>query len=635
MNEQQSEAVNHLYGPCFVSAAPGSGKTRVITERVIKLIESDGIDPLKILCLTFTNKAANEMKERIRHRLGDISSNIYISTFHALCANIIKSFGSYLGYKKNVTIITDDEQESLIMQSARNLDHEIKKPEASSILWAVNNAREKLYKIDSGDFDSCFAKKHHAQIAKEYLHRLKTNNQIDFSGLLSETVSLLKQDGEVLGKLQKRWTFILTDESQDTNLAQFKILTMIGSHRNIFAVADQDQSIYGWRGARYENIQDFIKEFSAKTITLPINYRSTQSIIKAAGKLIKHNSNRTDFEFTTVNEVGEPIECFSALDPDQEATIIANKISSFIRNKKFKEQDIAILYRNNAMSRSIETALMAEGINYQIIGSFGFFDRMEIKDTLSMLRFHANPRDGLALARFINKPSRKIGEAAIGKIEKYAAENNIDLLESLEKSDLYMKGASGEKISAECKKIASVFRKNSSCKDIGEIINSLVEGLQYEDYIKESSEPETIENRIDNIVELANSASVYSRSKNADVIGYLNKVALQSNSDKESEENSVTLMTIHAAKGLEFPLVFVPCLDEGSLPSSRSMLNNEDVSEERRVAYVAFTRGKKKLILSYPENRIVRSGKSISYKRVKPSRFLAESGISNIERNYL
>ena len=430
LNHEQEEAANHINGPCIVLACPGSGKTTTIVERTCRLVES-GISPRNILSITFTNKAAKEMKERTIKRIGPSAQQIYISTFHSLCANLIRKYGASIGYGNNMTICDSDDQEAFMSQVARQLGHEIPKGTITYICSVVNRIREEL--IPESKWKEEFEKRdkpQYSNIATEYVSRLRANNSIDFSGLLSEAIRLLDSDKEVLNKLQSRFTHIQVDESQDTNYAQFQFVLRIGNHNNIFAVGDSDQSIYSWRGARYKNIEDFINERKAKLLVLPTNYRSTPEIVEVADRLIKHNKSRQHaFDFKTVNKSGCPVECYSLPIPDMEGKWIASRIKDFLK-KGYKPEDIAVLYRLNSMSRPIEQGLIAEGISYEVIGGMNFFDRMEVKDALSMLKFYANPHDGAALSRFINSPSRGIGEVNLGGYRDWETDRKSTRLNS-------------------------------------------------------------------------------------------------------------------------------------------------------------------------------------------------------------
>ena len=633
LNDFQSDAVRHVWGACFVSACPGSGKTRVIVERCARLIEEE-IPPRSILCLTFTNKAANEMRERLLKMVGPVAKEVYISTFHALCLDILRKYGSYLGYDKNLSIVIEDDQEALVSQISREKGFDLKPNEIRKIIWSANNARENLTQVGSAEFTKFFSQDYHAQIAIDYIAKLKDNNQVDFSGILSESIALMQNAKHVLQKLQDRFSMIQVDEAQDTNLAQFKIVELLGEHTNVFMVGDTDQTIYSWRGARYANISDFISKFKAKVVQLPVNYRSTKTIVKAAGALIKNNPDRPQLEFTTVNDEGYPIDCNIFGSPDEEAAWISREIKRLIDAGMFTPSDFAILYRNNAMSRALEVAMVDVGVDYQVVGGFGFFDRKEIRDSLAMLRFYANPKDGLALARFINKPSRRIGQVTLGKIEKFGKDNKINLIEAMRRAPEYIKGADALLIHAECAKLAHMFSYDYGNKGFGDIMEGLVAGTDYLRFLQEEDD-QSYYNRQQNLQELYTSATAYSQKKPGDIVGYLNKLALQSSSDKESADGQVTMMTIHASKGLEFPVVFIPCMDEGSLPSQMAMNENEkNVEEERRLAFVGMTRAKTRLYMSYPAYRPKRnkSGGIVNIK-TEASRFFMEADLQPCRRN--
>ncbi len=554
--------------------------------------------------------------------IGEEANKLYISTFHALCANILRKFGSYLGYDKNLSILTPDDSESLMAQCARGLEYELQTRDVRKIIWQSNDAREKLVDVDTSEFDSFFQAPFEARIAREYLDRMRKANQIDFSGLLSETIRLLEKDSEILEKLQDRFELIQVDEAQDTNLAQFKIVEMLGEHTNVLMVGDPDQSIYGWRGARFENIEDFIVNFSADVIRLPLNYRSTKKIVSTASRLISHNENREEVDFDTINPDGRDVDCFIFRNPDEEGSWIAHAIRTLMGRHGYKPHDFAVLYRANSMSRAIETGLLGAGIDYEVIGSRSFFDRMEVKDSLSMLKFYANPKDGIALNRFINKPTRRIGQGTVAKIEKYANDHKIDLIESMGKADQYINGANSSTIKTELKRISGLFAAAPK-GDIGSLMQHLVSGMNYVKYLEEYDD-KGVRNRQDNLEELYNSASQFK----GDASAYLNKIALQSASDKESVDDCVSLMTIHASKGLEFPVVFMPCMDEGSMPSSLALQDRDNnAEEERRLAYVGMTRAKEHLIFSYPSTRLKRGRRGTFPVNTQPSRFLKECDV--------
>jgi DNA helicase-2/ATP-dependent DNA helicase PcrA len=631
LNEQQEKAANHKWGACFVSACPGSGKTRVITERATRLIEG-GFPAKKLLCITFTNKAAQEMKARLVAMMGEeTAGNIYVSTFHALSLNILRKFGSYLGYNKNIVVLDEDDQISLMAQCARQLGYEMKKDEIKRIVYQCSDARENL--LTDGSFDQSFYNPEHAKIANEYLARLRAKHQVDFSGILSETIRLLEKDKETRHKLMNRFDLIQVDEAQDTNYAQFRIVQLIGGHGNVFMVGDPDQCIYQWRGARYENIEDFIKDNNATVVELPVNYRSTPEIVSAASRLIRANEGRDEVDITTVNRSGSPIMCKAAQTPDHEAMYIAYKTEQLIREEGYKAEDFAILYRANSMSRALEQAFMSRGLPYQIIGGYGFYDRMEVKDALAMLRFHLNSFDGTALSRFINKPARSIGEVTLGKIEMHASQNNCSLVDSLMNVDSYLKGAAkAQSVKTACKSIGRTFSNPRNGQDIGTIIDGLLTETGYYDYLEKKFESDAADKK-SNLQELVNSASLYSKQYGNDVASYLNKIALMTTADKNSQVGSVSMMTVHASKGLEFPVVFLPRLEEGQMPHSRSAQDEKGLEEERRLCYVAMTRAEKVLLTSWAKEVRVNRGKHLVSVKNKPSRFLFEAGILKEDYN--
>jgi len=629
LNEDQLEAANHVYGPAFVSACPGSGKTRVIVERAARLIEQ-GISPKKLLCITFTNKAAGEMKERLSTRLGPQAKDVYISTFHALAANILRKYGRNIGYIDGISIIDSDEQESVMSQCARQMDFDLKRSEIKGICWQLNSVRESLYKSDR-EFDEGFTSSYAPNIAREYMDRLKKANQVDFSGMLTETIRLLESDKETLQRLQDRFELIQVDEAQDTNLSQFRIVDLLGIHNNVMVVGDMDQSIYGWRGARYENITDFIKSTNAKVIELPLNYRSTPEIVTAAERLIRFNEGRQSVEFKTVNDSGHNIENWILDDSDQEGYWIGQKIEELMDDEGWKPEQFAILYRANAQSRAIEIGLAQRGIPYHLIGSRGFYDLTEIKDCLAMLRFLMNPQDGTALSRFINKPARAIGEVTIGRIENSARDQNISVLKAL--SDISnLKVAKKSAVQKSCQTIHDAFSRDFSQSDLGETLEFLMKELDYDSYL-ENKHLEKLADKRNNVKELLKSLTKYSLENGNDVQSYMNSISLMTTSDKESKEGSVTLMTMHASKGLEFPVVIIPSLEEGILPHSRSIAE-QSLEEERRLCYVAMTRAEKRLITSRCKNKLVRRGKFLNKIKSHPSRFLFESGILEEQNEY-
>lgn len=912
LNEEQEQAANHVDGPCLVLACPGSGKTRCVVERTCRLIEK-GISPRSILSITFTNKAAGEMKERTMHRLGAAAQQIYISTFHALCANILRKYGGAIGYSESMTICDSDDQESRMSQVARQFGHEIPSSTIAWICQRVNTLREELVPESqwSNEFQ-ILGKPQFTAIAKEYIARLRSSNSTDFSGLLSETLRLFDEDKATLQKLQSRFSYIQVDETQDTNYAQFKIFLSIGIHNNLFIVGDSDQcqpagtmvetitgpvpieeldpkkhklisydrrssivtgrrhgfsfqkssrpydssliqvkaggfstactpnhkwtvklnnsidgshvvylmrqgtkwrvgscamyksrgkkaktmfgpslrarqeradglwlltvcanacearaveqiisckygipmtcfhtdastcgytnyvfrtltelenkakkclsdygrlmeypiwtkskainqdhgkriplmvhacnllegymqvpvptkgkdfewsdieldrqlykgnvysldvdkyehyiadgiithnSIYGWRGARYKNIQDFINDKKAKIIVLPKNYRSTPEIVAAANALIKHNKDRQhQFDFSTVNASGEPVELFVTPTSDLEGKWIGEKIAELIEDDGYKPEDIAVLYRLNSMSRSIEQGLISCGVSYEVIGGLSFFDRMEIRDAIAMLKFYINNNDSSALSRFINSPTRGIGEVSLGKIENFARDNGITLVQALARAGEIFSGHSKDSMVTACKKIAQTFSiKQSSGEDIGDVLFFLTDNLNYAKHLESEKYADTTADRKNNLKSFIESCSEYSKQNGNDIGAYLNQIMLTTSSDKKGESGSVSLMTMHASKGLEFKVVFLPCLVDGLMPHKRAVQEREGgLEEERRLCYVGMTRAQERLILSYYSKSFVKNySKSAhksagNYSSTMPSVFLNETSM--------
>ena len=623
LNEQQEIAANHEYGSAFISACPGSGKTRVVVERTARLIDK-GHSPRNILCITFTNKAAAEMKERLRARFGDAVSDLYVSTFHSLSANILRRFGRSIGYVDGMTIMDSSDQEDVMSQTARQLGFDYKRGEIFGLCWIANTAREKLLPIER--FGEVHDDENKVRVAQEYVERIKKNNQVDFSGLLSETIRLLKKDTEVLQRLQDRFKFIQVDEAQDTNLAQFEMVNLLSVHKNVVMVGDIDQSIYGWRGARYDNINDFIKQNKAKVIEFPWNYRSTPEIVERAEQLIRWNDGRDKVQFRTVNASGAPIEYHEHDNSREEGSWVADKVYEMMVEHGYGPEDCAVLYRVNAHSQHIELGFRALGMPVNMVGGQSFFDRAEIKDCFAMLKFYVNPRDSMALSRFINKPARSIGNVTLGKIENYAQENNVDMLEALRLAPQYLTSVpKKEAVLVSLKLIHETFSADYSGYNIGQMLYEFVTKLNYLDFLREKYADDFLE-RENYINELSKDAAVAGDASRKNTESYLARQALTSSSDKETQQGRVTLMTMHAAKGLEFPVVIIPSMEDDILPHFRSKAE-KSVDEERRLCYVAMTRAKERLILSRCRNRQVRNGKNFMNKRTKPSQFLIEMGV--------
>jgi DNA helicase-2/ATP-dependent DNA helicase PcrA len=624
LNPEQELAASHINGPCLVTACPGSGKTKTIEERTARLIDH-GIPPHAVLSITFTNKAADEMRERIARRIGDAAKRMEIRTFHGLCARLLRKNGHVLGYGPNITILDDGDQVDLLAQVVRSLGHEYTKPAVKTVLWQINDERENLENDDQAYARYKSQDEAWFEISREYQKRLREQNSTDFSGLLSETVRLLGDDS-VLSRIHNWVKYLQVDEVQDTNMAQFKIMDMLGRHtRNIFCVGDLDQSIYGWRGARQENVRDFLKTYpDAKIIKLGKNYRSTPQIVAVADKLIRYNSDRIAADFTTDNPSGSPV-LVKAFDTDrQEADFIANSCKQLITAGSYKPKEIAVFFRLNSMSRAIEMAMMAKKVPHKVLGTHSFYDRMEVKDVLCMLRFLVNPKDGIAFHRIANKPKRHLGDVTVGKIENLAKLNGTDLIQTLKDFQ-----TTSDNVKDGISQIILAFDWDYSNRTIPEVIDILLKKLRYDEHLK--LDDEKYDERKRNVSELINAAAQYNAEHGSNIAQYLESLTLMSQADTDDEEQQVKLMSLHASKGLEFPVVFMVGCEQDILPHKKAVQEREGgLEEERRLCYVGITRGKKIVSMSYCKRRqdgfAARSG-SVKYKQVEPSQFLEEAGL--------
>lgn len=623
LNQEQQAVVNHVEGPALIISVPGSGKTRCITERTANLIKL-GKTPESILCVTFTNKAADEMRERIKQTVGEeLASRVFISNFHKMCVYILKNYGYEIGYKKWISIIDEDEQVARIQQILRKKEIEVGKPICKTISAIINNCREniesdeqisdKLYNLDE-QFENT---------GKEYIEKIRELNQFDFSSLMSETYRLLVEKPHVLEKIQKTWKYFQNDECQDSNKVQFEIMKLLSKHtKNLVYIGDIFQCIYGWRGARSANIDEFIEEYKPTIYNLPKNYRSTPEILEKAEKLIKHSKSQfvKDYNIVTDNPSGSPVMCKSFNDDKEEANWIAATLKSAVDQNKIQPKNIAVLYRTNSQSRAIEMAMVSYSLPYTIIGGYSFYDRKEIKDCLAMLKFLLNKDDGIAFHRFANKPKRNLGDAAIGKIEKFAHDNKIDIIEAMKtisvKSEMVQKGM---------KTLLNALDYDYSSFGLGEILERLTKELDYKKFL-ENEDPDTAQERWWNVEELIKDATRFNSEQSSNIDDYLEQIALVSTTDKETDGNSISLLTIHAAKGLEYDAVFLIGMEKDILPHKNAMAEADGIEEERKLAFVGMTRAKKKLICTYCNKRQETGGK-FKFRKVYPSQFLYESGL--------
>ncbi|MGY4691129.1 DNA helicase PcrA [Salibacterium sp. K-3] len=608
MNPQQREAVQHTEGPLLIMAGAGSGKTRVLTHRMAYLIREKGVPPFSILAITFTNKAAREMKERAAELVGPAAEDIWMSTFHSMCVRILRRDIDRIGFNRNFSILDGSDQLSVIKQILKDQNIDSKKFDARSMLGMISSSKnvlespEKFADRAEGPFEETAA-----DVYKDYQRRLRSNHALDFDDLIMQTIKLFRQVPEVLSFYQRKFQYIHVDEYQDTNRAQYVLVNLLAeSHRNICVVGDSDQSIYKWRGADIQNILSFEQDYEdARSILLEQNYRSTQTILKAANEVIQNNMGRKPKKLWTDNDEGARIHYFCGSDERDEAAYIVERIKEAVQSGQFDYSDAAVLYRTNAQSRIIEEMFLKSNVNYNMIGGTKFYDRKEIKDVLAYLRLVANPNDDISLTRIINVPKRGLGAATVDKITAYADAHDISMFAALQEADQIGLGARPvKKLQAFAEQLGNWVQMQEYLS-VTELVEELLEKTGYRDSLKEDKSLEA-QSRLENIDEFMSVTKDFEK-KNDDVslIAFLTDLALVAdmNQDDENEESAVTMMTLHSAKGLEFPLVFLVGMEEGVFPHSRSLFENEEMEEERRLAYVGITRAEKELHLTHSNMR--------------------------------
>jgi len=643
LNPEQEQVASHTTGRILTLAGPGSGKTRTLTERTGRLIRG-GVAPSSILCLTFTNKARDEMQSRITAAFGEPASKVFISNFHGLCGMILRRLGAPFGYNDRLTVIDSDDQIDLISQVARKRGLELTKPAAKSLAYTANDWREglgdsdELQRISRGRLTEA-----ELRVIEKYVSTLRERNQCDFSGLLSETVRLMREQADVREKLQKKFRFIQVDEFQDTNKAQHEIVELIcGPEDNVLAVGDGDQSIYEWRGASPDGIKNFIamgkkKTGHCKIIKLGMNYRSTPQVIAVADKLIRHCADRIPVEFSTIHKDGEEVKCARLPTPEDEANVVAMNIESVMRSGT-QPREIAVFYRTNDMSRLIEQSLAKRQLPYKVIGSGSYYDRMEVKDVLSMLRFLCNPKDGISFARVANKPARGMGDALIGRLEAFAERHRIDLMHAMSDEILpHIRDENDKPLSEAALKASRATRHVFDISPVGRtvaaVVNEVLDRSKYDQWLQEKyDEKEEYETRKRNVNELVNSIAEFCRTSPRATIGdYLQSISLYTSNDDPKTENAVRLMSLHASKGLEFDAVYMIGVERGILPHEKAVQDRGErgLDEERRLCYVGFTRARKILRVTWCEKRQDTYNRSSTtrFKPTIPSRFLMEAGL--------
>lgn len=638
LNDKQKEAVLHFEGPLLILAGAGSGKTRVLTHRIAYLIEEHQVPPYHILALTFTNKAANEMRERVNNIIEYGAGSIWVSTFHSTCVRILRRFIDHLGYDNAFTIYDSDDQKSLMKDICKQLNIDTKKYKERTFLNAISSAKDELKTPEqyADEVAKEYNKKIFGRVYKEYQKRLKQNNALDFDDLIMLTVQLFRQNAEILNHYQERFPFILVDEYQDTNTAQFTLLSLLASrYRNLCVVGDDDQSIYRFRGANIHNILNFEKIFPAtKVIRLEQNYRSTKNILAAASGVIKHNSMRKEKTLWTTAEAGAPISYGRYDNEYEEAQGIAADIHRQVKDG-MSYNDFAILYRTNAQSRVFEEKLIYEGIPYRIIGAVNFYARKEIKDILCYLKTINNSADDIAIKRIINIPRRGIGQTTIGRISDYAFSQEMPFYEALRRVD-EIPGCT--RASAKIHSFVSLI-EHFRMKLRGEMYSledMTQELLDVTGYVRELEAEDTDEanSRIENIESLMNKIVQYEEDNNGGTLNdLLEDIALVADIDTVSDDaEQVLLMTLHSAKGLEFPNVYICGMEETIFPGASAVFGDDpsELEEERRLCYVGITRAMKKLTLTSANQRM-RNGE-MNFNR--PSRFINEIPRHLVKQTY-
>ncbi len=638
LNPQQKKAVQATEGPLLVVAGAGSGKTSVLTRRIAYLVEENNVTPWNILAITFTNKAATEMRDREQKLLGPVANSIWMSTFHALCVRILRRDADKIGYSHNFSIADSSEQLTLVKHIEKDLNINPKMYDPRGILSAISNGKNNLMTPDafassaSSPFDKVAAK-----VYKEYQHRLKQGQIMDFDDLIMQTLVLFKKDPATLHFYQNKFHYILVDEYQDTNQAQYELChELAAQYKNICVVGDADQSIYGWRGANMENIVNFehdYKKAGVKTVKLEQNYRSTGHILSAANSVIKNNQNRKDKNLWTDQGAGKKVTYYQAQSGDDEAHFIISKVQEEVKDKKRSYKDFAVLYRTNAQSRTVEEAFVKSNIPYQIVGGHKFYDRKEIMDIMGYLKLVANPADMLSLNRVVNSPKRGIGAVTVNKFLSFANANHYNVLEAMDNigaSTISTRPAS--KLSDFGSKLRDAI-KFSKDHTVTGLTEKILEDFNYTSTLKAAHTIEA-DTRLENLDEFLSVTKRFDDHYDEDeedsdaLSDFLAEISLLSDQDDlEENDDQVELMTLHAAKGLEFPVVFLIGMEDGLFPLSRSLMDEKELEEERRLAYVGITRAKQELYLTNAYSRMM-------YGRIQnnpPSRFLEEIDDKDIE----
>jgi len=612
LNKEQQEAVKHTDGALLIMAGAGSGKTRVLTHRIAYLLKEKDVSPRNVLAITFTNKAAREMKDRVNRLVGQGGEQIWVSTFHSMCVRILRRDIDRIGYSRNFTILDSGDQLTVIKQVLRNLDIDPKQFDPRAMLGQISNAKNEL--ITHEEYSSKvgnFYERQIAQIYEGYQKMLVKNQSLDFDDLIMQTTHLFTRVPEVLEYYQRRFQYIHVDEYQDTNHAQYQLVKQLASRfQNLCVVGDSDQSIYRWRGADIGNILSFEKDYpAAKVVFLEQNYRSTKSILQAANKVIERNPGRKPKNLWTENEDGQKLNYYQGSTERDEALFVVDKIQDLLQSKKYSPHDIAILYRTNAQSRAIEDTLVKSTISYQMVGGTKFYERKEIKDMIAYLRLITNPDDDLSFERIVNEPKRGIGKTSVDKLRVYAAENGISFYQTIKEVDFTGVTPRAANALSEFDALITSLIQQQESLSATDMVEEVLQRTGYEQMLKNEQSIESL-SRLENLEEFMTVTQDFEKTNEEDqsLVSFLTDLALIADIDAVDEEDpdheeKITLMTLHAAKGLEFPVVFLIGMEENVFPHSRSMDDNEEMEEERRLAYVGITRAEQELYLTHAKMR--------------------------------
>ncbi|WP_338471594.1 DNA helicase PcrA [Niallia sp. XMNu-256] len=627
LNPEQQRAVKTTDGPLLIMAGAGSGKTRVLTHRIAYLMVEKYVNPYNILAITFTNKASREMRERIQKMMGGTADQVWISTFHSMCVRILRRDIDRIGFNRNFTILDTSDQLSVIKQILKDKNIDPKKFDPRGILSSISSAKNELidpeqYAKNAGDYFENVV----SEVYTEFQKRLRKNQCLDFDDLIMTTIQLFKRVPEVLEYYQRKFQYIHVDEYQDTNRSQYMLVRLLAARfQNLCVVGDSDQSIYRWRGADIGNILSFEKDYPrAEVILLEQNYRSTKRILQAANKVISNNSSRKEKNLWTENPEGNKIEYFRADSEQGEAQFVVSKMKELMKQENRKYSDMAILYRTNAQSRVMEEVLLKSNIEYSIVGGTKFYDRKEIKDVLAYLRLIANPDDDISLQRVINVPKRGIGSTSFDKMANFAGNHDISIYQALDSVELIGLSPKITKATVQFRNLINGYTQMQEYLSVTELVEEVLDKTGYRDMLKAENTIES-QSRLENIEEfLSVTKNFEENSEDKSLIGFLTDLALVADIDKLDDDgeqaDAVVLMTVHSAKGLEFPVVFLIGLEEGVFPHSRSLMELEEMEEERRLLYVAATRAEERLFITNAQMRTLFGRTTMN----APSRFIKE-----------